>query len=419
MTRAAARPVLVGVVLLLAILVALASAERLIGAPRGDVEQLALFLSVSGIASLVVGAAAVRWTSHRVGSLRSRLTIAFGAGLLVAVANVLTTSALMFLSPHDLSLLFLLLAFSAVISLTFAVTIAGSLTEDLEVLAGTVARLARGELGARVRPLGHDEVARLGEAFDDMAQRLEAAFERQRTLEAGRRDLIAAVSHDLRTPLATTQAMVEALTDGVVSEPSEVRRYLDLMRREIQHLSRLIDDLFELSQIESGTLELALGKVDMYALASEALAAYEAQAHERGVTLECRVPAALPHVLADGARLQRVLRNLVDNALRFTPSGGQIEVVAQLVDATVVLGVSDTGPGINPTERERIFERFYRGERSRSRGEEPPERAAGAGLGLAIARGLVEAHRGRIWTEPARLGGAAFCFSVPVAFASQ
>jgi signal transduction histidine kinase len=321
----------------------------------------------------------------------------------------------MFLNPHDLSLLVLLLVFSAVISLTFAFTIAGALTVELEKLGAAAARLARGELDARVEPHGVDEVARVGQAFDDMAQRLETAFDRERALEVGRRDLVAAVSHDLRTPLATTRAMVEALSDGVVTEPSEVRRYLGLIHREIQHLSRLIDDLFELSHIESGTLELTMGRVDVRRLASEALAAYEAQAHERGVLLECRVPEATPPVQADAVRLHRVLRNLVDNALRHTPPGGFVEVDAHVDDGAVVLGVSDTGPGIDPAERDRIFERFYRGERSRSRGEAPPDRAVGAGLGLAIARGLVEAHHGRIWTEPSAGGGAAFCFSLPLA----
>jgi signal transduction histidine kinase len=276
-------------------------------------------------------------------------------------------------------------------------------------------RLAHGELTARVHPIGTDEVARLGQAFDDMAERLEAAFERQRAMERARRDLVASVSHDLRTPLATTRAMVEALSDGVVAEPSEVRRYLGLIHREIQHLSRLIDDLFELSHIESGALELKLDRVDVRRLASEALAAYEAQARERGVALECRVPETLPPVRADALRLQRVLRNLVDNALRHTPSGGLVEVDACVDDAAVVLAVSDSGPGVGIAERERIFERFYRGERSRARTDEGPERAVGAGLGLAIARGLVEAHHGRIWTEPAAAGGAAFRFSLPLA----
>ncbi len=415
MTRTLGGPLVLGAALLLAVIAALIVAERLLGAGRGDIEQLALFLSASGAASLLVGGSVVGWASARLGSLRSRVTIAFLVGLLVALANVLTTSALMFLSAHDLSLLFLLLAFAGAISVTFALVVSTALTSELQMLSTAAARIAHGDMSTRVLPHGRDELARLGETFNDMARRLELAFERQRTLEAGRRELVAAVSHDLRTPLATTRAMVEALTDGVVAEPSEVRRYLRLIDREIQHLSRLIDDLFELSQIESGALELDRGSVDATTLVSETLAAYEAQARDRDVRLDARVSPDLPALMGDGARLRRVLRNLVDNALRHTPPGGQIELSGRAIDGMVELSVSDSGPGIADAERELIFERFYRGERSRARSEQPAQRAAGAGLGLAIARGLVEAHAGQIWVAPSEFGGAAFHVRLPAA----
>ena len=410
-----ARSVLVGVVLLLAIVAAVLAAERLMGAPQQDLEQLAIFLTVSGLGSLVIGAAAVAWANHRLGSLRTRLSIAFGAGLLVALANVVTTSALMFLSPHDLSLLFLLLVFATVISLTFCFTVTSLLTHQLEALEQMARRLAQGDLSARAGLRGNDEVARLGASFDHMAQQLQDSFDRQTALEAARRELVVAVSHDLRTPLATTRAMVEALNDGVVTEPAEVQRYLTLIGRETQHLNRLIDDLFELSQIESGALQLSIARIDPHALVSETIAAYEANAHDQGLALWCRVPPTLPPIAADGARLQRVLRNLVDNALRHTPPGGEVLVDATMAGSNVEFRVADSGPGVPLDERERVFERFYRGERSRHRGEYPAQRAVGAGLGLAIARGLVEAHAGRIWTEPGPLSGAAFCFTVPTA----
>jgi signal transduction histidine kinase len=405
------RPLLLGAVLLVAVVAALSAAEWLLGAGPNDLAQLALFLSISGIVSLLVGGSVVAWAGSRLGSLRSRLLIAFGAGLAVALANVLTTSALMFLSPHDLSLLFLLLGFAAAISVTFSAAVAATLSDELRVLSVAAARLARGELDTRVEPRGRDEIARLGHAFDEMAERLQAAFDRQRTLEASRRELVAAVSHDLRTPLATTRAMVEALADGVVSEPAEVRRYLGLMQREIHQLSRQIEDLFELSQIDSGALELTLGALDVRALVSDTIAAYEARARERDLRLECRMPAPLPPLLADGSRMQRVLRNLIDNALRHTPPGGAVEISAHTDDGSLLLCVSDSGPGIAADERERIFERFYRGERSRSR----ESGSVGAGLGLAIARGLVEAQRGKIWVESGPLGGAAFRVRLPIA----
>lgn len=409
MKRALARPIVLGVALLLAVIAALVVAERLMGVARRDVEQLALFLSVSGAVSLLVGGSSVGWATRHLGSLRSRVTIVFAAGLLVALANVLTTSALMFLSAHDLSLLFLLLGFAGVISVTFAWVVAAAVTSELERLASAAGRLAQGDMTARVAVTGRDELARVAQTFNDMAERLQTAFERQQSLEAARRELVAAVSHDLRTPLATTRAMVEALIDGVVVEPDDVARYHRLIDRDIQHLSRLIDDLFELSQIESGALELTLTRVDLSGLAAETLAAYEAQARDLDLTLGCKVPPRLPPLLADGPRLQRVLRNLVDNALRHTPPGGQIELAAQVIDGAVDVSLSDSGPGVADAERERIFERFYRGERSRSRAEQ----AVGGGLGLAIARGLVEAHRGTIWVEASALGGAAFHVRLP------
>jgi signal transduction histidine kinase len=185
-----------------------------------------------------------------------------------------------------------------------------------------------------------------------------------------------------------------------------VRRYLRLINREIHHLSQLIDDLFEMSQIESGTVELNLEPVDLGAVVSETIAAYEAQSRQRNVRMTCDVGANLPQVDADPTRLQRVLRNLVDNALRHTPSDGQIQLSALARDGTLEVCVNDSGPGIAEVERALVFDRFYRGERSRSRTEQPG--IPGSGLGLAIARGLVEAHHGQIWVDTSPLGGAAF-----------
>ncbi len=401
---------LAGVVLLLTIVVALVLAERVMGVPRQDVEQLAVFLALSGLGSLIIGASAVAWANSHLGSLRTRLAIAFGAGLLVAVVNVLTTSALMFLSAHDLSLLVLLLAFASVISLTFSFVATDALTTNVQALANVTRQWASGDLHARVGLRGSDEVARLGEALDHMAEQLESSFGRQRALEAARQELVAAVSHDLRTPLAATRAMVESLTDGVVTEPAEVRRYLTLIRRETQHLSRLIDDLFELSNIESGALQLTIADVDAHELASDTVAAYAVAAREKGLRLSCHVPTSLPTIAADRLRLARVLRNLVDNALRHTPAGGEVVIDALLTGSNLEFRVVDSGPGIPEQERERIFERSYRGEPSRHRGG---EQAAGAGLGLAIARGLVEAHAGSIWAEAAPHAGAALCFAIP------
>lgn len=394
--------------LLVAIVFALIAADRVLGAPRRDLELLGWFLSASGVISLLVGAGVIRWAGGRVASVRWRLALAYGIGLVVALANVLATAALMFLSPHDLGLLLLLLAFAAVISLAFAYVVAGALTAQMQRLSRAAGRLASGELEARVGQHGSDEIGQLAASFDNMAERLEQAFARQQALEASRRELIGAVSHDLRTPLATTRAMVEALADGVVTDPSDVQRYLALILQETAHLSRLIDDLFELSQIDSGALRLDCMPLDAVELVSETVAAYEAPAAEHQIRLADAFATDSARIDADPERLQRVLRNLLDNALRHTPSGGTIQVAVSADVDAVQLSVDDSGPGVPAGELERIFERFYRAEPSRQRSGAP-----GAGLGLAIARGLVRAHRGRIWAEASPLGGVSVRISLP------
>jgi two-component system sensor histidine kinase BaeS len=412
-TRAFQGPFAVAGTLLLAIVGALVVADRIFGAPRRDVELLALFISASGAVSLVCGALVVRLARAHIGSVRLRVALASGVGLLVTVVNVVTTSALMFLNTHDLTLLLLLLAFSAVISLAFAYAVSGMLTAQLGVLSRAARRLAEGDLTARAGGHGADELGRLAAAFDEMAEQLQQAFDRERALEAGRRELISAVSHDLRTPLATTRAMVEALADGVVTDAADTQRYLRLILQETQHLGRLIDDLFELSQIDSGALRLRCMPIDVAQLVSETVAAYHAPAAERDVRIEEALSPGLgsSRLQADPERLQRVLRNLLDNALHHTPPGGVIQVGAATAGHSVQMNVSDSGPGVAEDEFERIFDRFYRSERSRRR-DEPA--AAGAGLGLAIARGLIQAHRGSIWAEPSPLGGVAIQIRLPL-----
>jgi signal transduction histidine kinase len=394
--------------LLVAIVLALIGADRVLGAPRRDVELLAWFLSASGVLSLVIGAAAIRWSGAWVTTVRRRVALAYGVGLVVALVNVLTTSALMFLNAHDLGLLLLLLAFAAVISLAFAYIVAGALTQQIQQLSSAARRLAAGALDTRVGHHSRDEIGQLAATFDDMAERLEQAFARQRALETSRRELVTAVSHDLRTPLATSRAMVEALADGVVTEPADVHRYLKLILQEIQHLSRLIDDLFELSQIDSGALRLQPISLDVAELVSETVAAYQLAAAESDVHLREDLSVDSVRIQADPERLQRVLRNLVDNALHHTPAGGDIAIAARTEADGVTLSVDDSGPGVPPEQLERIFDRFHRGEPSRQR------KSGGAGLGLAIARGLVQAHHGRIWAERSPLGGISVRVRLPL-----
>jgi signal transduction histidine kinase len=399
------------VALVLATAAGLAFAALVMRAPPQDVQQLALILAVGGATSLLAGGAAVRFLSARRIGLHLLLAGIHGAVLAVTLLNVLAAAFLMFISPHDLLLLLLVLGFATVLSLLFGYAVSGALVADLARLGVAARRLAAGELDTRAELSGTGEVAQLSRAFDRMAAMLQASIERERGQELARREMVAAVSHDLRTPLTTVRAMVEALTDGVVTAPDEVGRYLGLIRGEVTHLSRLIDDLFELSQIESGALRLELAPTRLSELVAQTLEAYEAPARQRGVALERDADGALPTVRVDAARVARILRNLIDNALRHTPAGGTVRVEARADHPAVRVTVADTGPGLPEGETERVFERFYRGARSRPRGEAG---SSGAGLGLTIARGLVRAHGGRMWAESAAGTGARFHFTLPV-----
>jgi len=413
MSELTARPLLTGAaVVVIAVAGALLFAQAGMRAPSADIQALALLLTASGAGSLIVGSAAVGWIGGRLPSLRLRLLLAYGLGIVVVLVVVAATSVLMFLNTHDLLLLLLLLTFSSVVSLTFGYIAASTLTSEVRALTRSARRLADGDLGARVEASGADEVAQLAAAFDHMAQQLQQMFERERELEASRRDLIAGVSHDLRTPLATAQAMVESIMDGVVTEPGEVQRFLRLIRSDVLLLSRLIDDLFELSQIEVGAIKLDLALIPLPPLIGETLESYTVQARDGRIELECAVEQDLAPVVADAPRLQRVLRNLLDNAQRYTGAGGTIRVEARSEGAAARVSVMDSGPGLPPGDTERVFDRFYRGTGAEA---SSARRYRGAGLGLAIARGLVEAHGGRIWAEPRSPAGTAFHFLVPFA----
>jgi signal transduction histidine kinase len=375
--------------------------------------DLVLYLALSAAVSLGAATLLARVAGHWLdGRLRATLMFAYALGLLVAFTNVLITAHLMFISAdHDLPLLLLLLGSAGVISLAYAYLLGGRIAGAVMAVAAAAQRFAAGDHAARAPAGAAGEIGALAASFNRMADDLADAERQRAQLEAARRELVAAVSHDLRTPLASMRAAVEALLDGLVTDPAEVRRYLESMQGEVVHLSDLVSDLFELSQIDAGVLRLNLEASPLGDLVWRAIDGLGALAEERGVRLRAEVPADLPPAMIDGARVGRVLRNLLQNALRHTPNDGAVTVrVADAGDALTV-SIADTGEGIPPAELERIWERFYRGERSRARERGIP----GVGLGLAIARGLVEAHGGRIWAESAPGQGSRFTFTIPKA----
>lgn len=389
--------------------VALAVAILAFGMSGRDVGLIALYLFISGAVSLAMGFAVSRYGLRSTLGIRHKTAIAGAAGSVIALVNVTVTSLLMFISPHDLALLVVLLLFSLIISLFFSFAASRRITSSIESLTQGAQLIAEGDLSTRLPVTSADEVGELAQVMNKMASELEQAFRRQRELEQARKDLIASVSHDLRTPLASMRAMVEAISDGVVSDAATVQSYCNNIRREVEHLSALIDDLFELSRLDSGTLELHLQPSSVDEILSSTIESMKAQAGNYALELQSNLKGQLDPVLVDTHKIERVIYNLVQNAIRHTPADGTILMEAQDMGQMVQIDVADTGQGISEEDIDKVFDRFYRGEKSRSRDY------GGSGLGLAIAKGIIEAHGGRIWVESRPGAGSRFSFSLPKA----
>ncbi len=228
-----------------------------------------------------------------------------------------------------------------------------------------------------------------------LAVRLAMEERSRRQIEDARRQMVAAVSHDLRTPLASLRLLVEAIDDGVVTGETR-ERYLGEMRTHVEALTTLIDDLFELSRIEAGEISWTMERIELGKLIGDTVAAMRAPAEARGVSLAAELPADEVLARANPEKVQRVLLNLIQNAIRHTPADGSVTVRARTGAGSVEVEVADDGEGISAADGERVFEAFYRGDEARSED--------GAGLGLAISRAIVEAHGGKIWLDPAGPG---------------
>ncbi len=401
---------LVGLVLRWLILLVLALALALLGASlilhtsASDLEPLTLYLLASSGASALVGLGALLLLRWRPGiSLRLKLALPPLVAAVVISVNVYVTARLMFISPEDVGLLLLLLIFGFTLSLGLAWAVAGPRVAAIRSLEQGARLIARGDYGARLPEsviADGDELGQLGASFNSMAERVQESFERQREAELSQRQFLAATSHDLRTPLTSIRAMIEAMDDGVVTDPATIARYIHTIRGETQHLSALIDDLFELSRLDAGALQLHRDSASVDDLISDALEVMLAPAHAKGVTLIGQVGSDLPLVRIDVQRIQRVLLNLLQNAIQHTPTGGAVLIRASALRGRkhgVLVDVMDTGVGIPAHDLPQIFDRFYRGEPSRTREERGNASAqAHAGLGLTIARALVEAHGGQI-----------------------
>jgi signal transduction histidine kinase len=289
-------------------------------------------------------------------------------------------------------------AIAGATGLLLARLLALGMTRPLREMAAAARRMAQGDYGHRVRVSSRDEVGQLAEAFNRMAREMEG-------VERLRRELVANVSHELKTPISALRAHLENLLDGV--ERSD-RETLAVMLAQSERLSRLVDELLDLSRLESGEVPLSVEPVLLRPLVEQVIAEVAIARPAHPVEVANDVPPALAPVRADGERLHQVLFNLLDNAVRFTPPGERVGVTAAADGGRVEVSVADTGPGIPEAELSRVFERFYRLDHARNRSD------GGTGIGLTIARSLVEAHAGAIWAERGPEGGSVFRFSLPM-----
>jgi signal transduction histidine kinase len=267
----------------------------------------------------------------------------------------------------------------------------------LRQLRSAATAIAAGDLGQQVHVASQDEIGDLADAFNHMA----AELARNETL---RRNLVADIAHELRTPLSVVRGSLEAMLDGVHPLDED---HVSPVYEETLLLQRLVDDLRLLSLADAGQLEMDCRSMKVSDLVDSVAEAANAATGGAGISLARRVEAELPPVRGDVQRLRQVLNNLVSNALRHTPAGGRIEVSARVAEGEIEMAVTDDGPGIAPQDLPHVFERFYRGDRSR------PRRGGSTGLGLSISRKLVEAHGGRMWVESAPGQGARFVFRLP------
>jgi signal transduction histidine kinase len=271
------------------------------------------------------------------------------------------------------------------------------MTQPLRDMARAVRAMARGDYRQRVNARSRDEVGQLAEAFNRMAGEMEG-------LERLRRDLVANVSHELKTPISALRARLENLLDGV-EEPDPA--ILGVMLQQAERLSRLVDQLLDLSRLESGDVPLDIEQVELASLVERVVNEVEVARADNGISVHNLVPPGFPPLEADRERIHQVLFNLLDNAFRFTPSGGEVTVRAVQENGSLEVSVEDTGPGIPAENLPWVFERFYRVDPSRSRDD------GGTGIGLAIARSVVEAHGGKIWAESEVGHGSRFRFVLP------
>ncbi|MGR8007423.1 sensor histidine kinase [Streptomyces hypolithicus] len=366
-----------------------------------DLLLMALIAFLGAAGAGLLGALALRLLRHR--SVAVSLMVVAAVTVTAMLAGTVAVAQAMFLNRHDLAVVTTVVAMAAVVSLATALLMGRWVVARSNALKQAARTFGDG--GSFAAPTGSAtaELDALGRELAATSAKLAASRERERSLETSRRELVAWISHDLRTPLAGLRAMSEALEDGVVADEA---RYHRQMRTEVDRLNAMVGDLFELSRIHAGALALTPVRISAHDLIGEALAGADPLARAQGVRLIGDTQAGLP-LEVDAGEMTRVLANLLVNAIRRTPADGTVAIGAQLRADSVVLSVTDGCGGIPAEDLPRVFDTGWRGTEART----PP---GGAGLGLAIVRGIVEAHAGRADVRNVQ-GGCCFEVTLPAA----
>jgi len=350
-----------------------------------------LILVPLGVAT-VLAAHGIVAARARIGGLRHQFAL---LGLVVVAQLAIAVGVfveLMFVSGHDAFFTVLVAGYTGALGLSTGRLLGRRALADIDAVRTTLAAVGEGRRDVRTNLAGRDELARLGADVDAMVTTLAAE-------EQARRGLIATVSHDLRTPLTALRLLVDAIDDDLVTDPAMRRDYLGRISVNVRALSALIDDLFELSRLESGDIQWTMERVRLGEIVQETIHAMRPHADAGAVAVRAELAPRLDVAHANPEQIQRVLFNLIQNAIRHTPADGSVVVrVAPATGDEIEIEVADSGPGIAREKRERVFEPFFRG------GERADGSDGGAGLGLAISRAIVEAHGGRIWLADCELG---------------
>ena len=350
----------------------------------------------------------VGWIRGRAGSLSRQFALVVAIVVAPVLVALVVVESLMVVSVGEAALVAAIVVGAGLLAIVAARLVAGGILRDVQAIRDGLVAVGRGRRDVTIETSAHDELAELATAANAMIYQLREEEAGRDQSEAARRDLIAAVSHDLRTPITSLRLLADAVGDDIVEDTETRRAYLSRMSTHIDAISVLIDDLFELSRIEAGDINWTREQVPLQELVGETVEAMRVQAEAKGVAVLAEVPTTLRPAQANPEKLQRVLFNLIQNAIRHTPADGSVVVRAESVPAGIEFEVADTGDGIAPEERERVFTAFYRG------GADSARTSPGAGLGLAVSRAIVEAHGGRIWLADAAVG-TRVRFSLPAA----